>query len=388
MASTIINGLNKLSVRTDDDEDHLLLNVYDDTEVEEINNDDLIKVLDYQELEEKFQIYKYYPKFIHNYDISTPQIKSLIVNKPIYSKANHHVKEMKQLRRQQRKERDQLRSEKKDDRQAKKDRKEAARRERRQERKLNGQETWDQRQDRQELDRGQDRQELDWRQPRQNEAPGPARRPNYILPPRNQAPANHILPPRNQGPGRALSPPANQVPDLDDSLVFRNPFDPAQATLVGTRTNDYPKVHHNRQNSVLSDYHKTRQNSVLSTDSNPYDTANYRPNHAAGADHPAGAVPRSSRRANSLAYKFFHRVRKSESPLALESLKTSSSYDATRSNMTNTRSKMNNFIKFRLNSSSSRRLSEQIGTYFLLIFFHILCVKRASHRKCRSGLTP
>ncbi|CAK7893656.1 hypothetical protein CAAN1_01S13652 [[Candida] anglica] len=48
--------------------------------------------IDYEELEEKFQIHKYYPKYFHNYDYSTPVIKDLIANKPIYSKANDHVK--------------------------------------------------------------------------------------------------------------------------------------------------------------------------------------------------------------------------------------------------------------------------------------------------------
>ena len=51
--------------------------------------------IDYEELESKFQMHKYYPKYFHNYDYSTPVIKDLIANKPIYSNANQHVKTFK-----------------------------------------------------------------------------------------------------------------------------------------------------------------------------------------------------------------------------------------------------------------------------------------------------
>ncbi|CAH2352257.1 hypothetical protein CLIB1423_06S02322 [[Candida] railenensis] len=51
--------------------------------------------IDYEELESKFQMHKYYPKYFHNYDYSTPVIKDLIANKPIYSNANQHVKTCK-----------------------------------------------------------------------------------------------------------------------------------------------------------------------------------------------------------------------------------------------------------------------------------------------------
>ncbi|CAI5756434.1 unnamed protein product [Candida verbasci] len=87
-----------------------------------------IKNLNYEELESKFQIYKYYPLYIHNYDISTPVLKDLICDKPIYNDANKHVKkeklkkkkqnlkETRQLRKDQREERKQLRLDQREER--------------------------------------------------------------------------------------------------------------------------------------------------------------------------------------------------------------------------------------------------------------------------------
>lgn len=56
---------------------------------------DEISLINYEELEKKFQIHKYYPKYFHNEEVSTPVIKELIHDKPIYSKANAHVKDFK-----------------------------------------------------------------------------------------------------------------------------------------------------------------------------------------------------------------------------------------------------------------------------------------------------
>lgn len=51
--------------------------------------------INYDELEQKYDIHKYYPKFLHNEDIETPEIKDMIYDKPIYSKANEHIKDWK-----------------------------------------------------------------------------------------------------------------------------------------------------------------------------------------------------------------------------------------------------------------------------------------------------
>lgn len=47
---------------------------------------------DYEDLETKFDIHKYYPKYFHNYNYSTPVIKDMIADKPIYAEANKHNK--------------------------------------------------------------------------------------------------------------------------------------------------------------------------------------------------------------------------------------------------------------------------------------------------------
>ncbi|KAF8001803.1 hypothetical protein HF325_004304 [Metschnikowia pulcherrima] len=52
------------------------------------NDIQYIRSLNYGELEEKYQIRKYYPQFIHNFEYSTPQIKAMICLKPIYANAN------------------------------------------------------------------------------------------------------------------------------------------------------------------------------------------------------------------------------------------------------------------------------------------------------------
>lgn len=55
------------------------------------SDDDFIRALNYDELEKKFHVRKYYPRFIHNYDYLTPQIKAMIVDKPIYARANKNA---------------------------------------------------------------------------------------------------------------------------------------------------------------------------------------------------------------------------------------------------------------------------------------------------------
>lgn len=52
-----------------------------------------IKNIDYDELERRFQVHKYVPNYIHHYDYLTPQIRSMINDKPIYAQANQHVKQ-------------------------------------------------------------------------------------------------------------------------------------------------------------------------------------------------------------------------------------------------------------------------------------------------------
>lgn len=82
----------------------------------EMDEQELIRNLDYAELEEKFQIHKYYPAFIHNKDCLTPRLKAMICDKPIYSKAAVHTKKPEkakktQARKSRREEQHRLRTE-------------------------------------------------------------------------------------------------------------------------------------------------------------------------------------------------------------------------------------------------------------------------------------
>lgn len=47
-------------------------------------NEEYIRRLNYEELEEKYDIHKYYPQYIHNGEVSTPQLRAMIKDKPIY----------------------------------------------------------------------------------------------------------------------------------------------------------------------------------------------------------------------------------------------------------------------------------------------------------------
>lgn len=142
---------------------------------------DDISLINYEELEARFNIHKYYPKYFHNEGISTPDIKGMIYDKPIYAKANEHVedwvnpgvmkiyeteldldsgklkirKERKEQKKQRQKEREdrredikerreerrEERQERREDRKESRDERKEARKEQRQERKQTSEET-------------------------------------------------------------------------------------------------------------------------------------------------------------------------------------------------------------------------------------------------------
>lgn len=91
-------------------------------------NDQFIRNVDYNVIEEEFGVVKYYPNYVHNPGISTPELKSLIEDKPIYKQVKtkqfkkemrkNQRKQLKQLKQQQRDERkearDQIREERKE----------------------------------------------------------------------------------------------------------------------------------------------------------------------------------------------------------------------------------------------------------------------------------
>lgn len=183
MSSTILSkGLNKLSLN----------NTSGPT------NEDYIRNLDYDFLEEKYNIHKYYPRFFHN-DSLSPELRELIADKPIYAKANQHV--TKEQRKEQR--RAQIQQMKKEQRQA---------------------------------DRA--RQEYDIADMRSR--------------PRNVSyagkPVGNLAAP---GPPPAAVPMAvpKQAPPL-----FRNPFDSNQPTLIDDDNSGAGAVRANRHNSIAGKF--------------------------------------------------------------------------------------------------------------------------------------
>lgn len=104
MSSTIISkGINKLSLNSSGGP----------------TDEDFIRNIDYDELERKFHVHKYYPQFIHN-ELSTPNLKEMIADKPIYAKANDHLtreqkrEQIKELKRAYMREQKQIREREKD----------------------------------------------------------------------------------------------------------------------------------------------------------------------------------------------------------------------------------------------------------------------------------
>ncbi|CAR66305.1 DEHA2F08800p [Debaryomyces hansenii CBS767] len=99
MTSTIISkGINKLSLNS----------------LGPPTDEDFIRNIDYDELEKKFHVRKYYPQFIHN-ELATPNLKEMIADKPIYAKANDHLtkeqkrEQIKELKRAYMREQKQIR---------------------------------------------------------------------------------------------------------------------------------------------------------------------------------------------------------------------------------------------------------------------------------------
>ncbi|KAI5949954.1 hypothetical protein KGF57_004464 [Candida theae] len=64
-------------------------------ELDETPPPSVLKCIDYDYLEKHLEIYRYYPSYFHNDGITTPELKDLIIDKPIYNEANKHVKRKK-----------------------------------------------------------------------------------------------------------------------------------------------------------------------------------------------------------------------------------------------------------------------------------------------------
>lgn len=167
--SILISGLNKLNITKSNNKN----------ELDQPSNGELIKKLNYEELEKNYEIHKYYPQFIHNQGISTPTIKELIIDKPIYSKANEHIEgwknpgtrkaliteldietgELKRYEQPDKAQRKDRREERRERREERKEDRKDRREERREDRKDRREERRERREDRRE-DRHERREEL------------------------------------------------------------------------------------------------------------------------------------------------------------------------------------------------------------------------------------
>ena len=334
-ATMLTKGLNKLSLNGSD---------------KSPSDRDFIDHLNYEELERKFCVYKYYPQYIHNVEAPTPMIKDLISDKPIYAQANRHVK--KKQRQEQKHER--------------REEKRALREEKKEERKQNREEKRDLR-----LQQRQERREL--RQEQQVRSKQQQAYPRHITNVNSNANGNaahsngananlnangassHAISSSNGSNSNATSTRTKDVhihnhinvnvmaPKIDeaDELTFRNPFGSKPPTFEESQL-------------LAKESSGTNRSLVISTRMRRSSTQS------------------SNKRHNSIASKFVNILMGNlssgeETPGSNDDneLHVSSSYDATKSNMTSSRSKKTNLLKLKLDPR--RRMSEQIGK--LLFFF-------------------
>lgn len=184
----------------------------------ERDEQEIIRNLNYDELEKKFQIYKYYPSFFHNNECSTPRLKAMICNKPIYAKASGPIKKAdkakkSEARKIEREERHRLRHERLQE-------KHEMKHEQKKERHLL---------------REQHREE---------------RKSSRIAPPRNinEMYVEHVeyAPDSESETSRGMNSKTEPKLEMNPELgpAFKNPFDSGQATLV---TNDNQSGEGNRK---------------------------------------------------------------------------------------------------------------------------------------------
>lgn len=308
MSSTMITkGLNSLSLNGSD---------------KGPSDRDYIDHLNYEELERKFCVYKYYPQYIHNVDAPTPMIKDMISDKPIYAQANRHVKKKQRL--EQRKEKRAQREEKREER----------KQERLEMRDLRQQ----QRQERHEL-----RHEL--RHEQKNRTSQQQAYPHHITHPQQK---NDKKDEKSKKDAQVVNNINVNVHVNRDDLTFRNPFGSKPPTFEESQ-----QQAHAAAGAAGAAGHLRR--SLL-----------------AGLSMRRSSTQSNNKRHNSIASKFVNILKGNSSGEETPSsngdseLQLSSSYDATKSNMTSSRSKKTNLLKLKLDPR--RRMSEQIGKYSFFRF--------------------
>lgn len=291
---------------------------------------DYIDHLDYEELEEKYCVHKYYPQYIHNVDASTPMIKELIGNKPIYAQANRHVKKKKRQ----------------EDRQERKEEKKAQREEKKEQHKERKELRDAQRQERRHLREDQlqrlHSQKLAGRpcELASNIRSQQQAYPRHIAPP-NGSSSSQTLKSKNEKGGDSYS----EQPHLEDDFVFRNPF--------GAKP---PPTFEESQAQVTRDAAGRHEDKERDRSDNRILVTRMR----------RSSTQSNNKRHNSIATRFVS-ILKGNNGSSDEAtpdspdndLLVSRSYDATKSNMTSSRSKKTTLLKLKFDPR--RRMSENIG---------------------------
>ncbi|CAH6721506.1 hypothetical protein CLIB1444_06S03752 [[Candida] jaroonii] len=165
-------GRNKMHIHNQCEILHIMVSI-------NLRPKDELSNINYDLLAKKYQMYKYYPKYFHNEELKTPDIKEMIIDKPIYSSANEHLddyvnpgvmkiyeteldldsgkltitKERKEKRKEKREEKIAERAERREEREEKRKEKREERKERRESRSEKGNK------DERKLERKRERQE-------------------------------------------------------------------------------------------------------------------------------------------------------------------------------------------------------------------------------------
>lgn len=306
------------------------------------DNEDYIRTLDYDQLEKQFEIHKYYPKFIHNYDYSTPQIRAMLRDKPIYAKANKHVQNFKNpstgktFVTQFDVETGNIAVHEKTSKKLVKQKREKAEKEHKdakQDRKLKHEQKKDHHDSLKEINEARRENHGDFRGKLHHELNEEKEETRRLLRQyRSQRLDEKTAQPYAMA---AIKPPIQNQTELRNVMEFKNPFDLNQATMVSSQ---------NQNTAALVPSHKpedmrSRQNSVRTMQNVGSDTIK-----------------------TSLGGKLRHMIRPWRSvEKHSNNLVRTSSYDQTQSMMTSTRGAKNKLL--RLKDDSGRRMSAQIGTY-------------------------
>lgn len=339
-ATMLTKGLNKLSLNGSD---------------KSPSDRDFIDHLNYEELERKFCVYKYYPQYIHNVEAPTPMIKDMISDKPIYAQANRHVKKKQHQ----------------EHKQERREEKRALREEKKEERKQNREEKRDLR-----LQQRQERREL--------------RQDQHVRSKQQQAYPRHITNANSNANANAANSNGDNFnfngTNANASVSSSNVVSNSSAT-VSTRAKDV-HIHNHINVNVMAPKIEEADELTFRNPFGPkpptFEDSQLLAKESSGTNRSLvistrmrrSSTQSSNKRHNSIASKFVNILMGNlssgeETPGSNDDneLHVSSSYDATKSNMTSSRSKKTNLLKLKLDPR--RRMSEQIGKLLFHFFWFL-----------------